>query len=263
MIRFSPATNPGVLLGVTLGLALVSAPEIARGQRGGRGAVPVETPRQAAPLDLTGYWVSIVTEDWRFRMVTPVKGDYMSVPLNDEARKIADAWDPAKDETTGNHCKAYGAAAVMRQPGRVHVTWQDDETLKIETDAGQQTRLLHFRASQPPAGEPQWQGYSAASWEVQGGARGLPAGQPGAGSLKVVTTSVRPGYLRKNGVPYSENARVTEYFDRFAGPNDEEWFVVTTVVSDPKYLNQDFVTTSHFRKEPDGARWSPRPCEAR
>ena len=70
-----------------------------------------QTPQAAgAPIDMTGYWVSIVTEDWRFRMVTPAKGDYASVPVNAEARKVADAWDPAKDEAEGNQCKAYGAA---------------------------------------------------------------------------------------------------------------------------------------------------------
>src|SRR5580700_10529439 len=75
-------------------------------------------PKAGAPVDLTGYWVSIVTEDWRYRMVTPAKGDYASVPLNAEARKIADAWDPAKDEAAGEACKSYGAAGLMRVPGR-------------------------------------------------------------------------------------------------------------------------------------------------
>ena len=120
------------------------------------------TAQAAAPVDLTGYWVSVVTEDWLYRMVTPQKGDYSAVPLNAEARKVADAWDPAKDESAGEQCKAYGAPAIMRLPGRVHITWQDESTLKIETDAGTQTRLLHFGDAQPPAGEQGWQGYSTA-----------------------------------------------------------------------------------------------------
>src|SRR5215831_5555394 len=73
-------------------------------------------PRDAAPWDLTGYWVSIVTEDWRFRMVTPGKGDYLGLPLNDAAKKVAEAWDPAKDAAAGEQCKSYGAAAIMRVP---------------------------------------------------------------------------------------------------------------------------------------------------
>jgi hypothetical protein len=109
---------------------LVVAPDL-KAQRGGRGA---QTPREAAPVDLTGYWVSVVTEDWRFRMMTPAKGDYPSIPLNAEGRKVADAWDPAKDEAAGEQCKGYGAGNVMRMPERVHITWQDDATLKVETD---------------------------------------------------------------------------------------------------------------------------------
>ena len=70
------------------------------------------------------------------------------------------------------------------------------------------------------------------------------------------------GWLRKNGVPYSENATMTEYYDRFAAPNGDEWFAVTTIVSDPKYLNQDFVTSTHFKKEPDGSKWAPKPCKS-
>src|SRR3974377_128651 len=105
------------------------------------------TPKAAAPVDFTGYWVSVVTEDWLYRMVTPKKGDYSSVPLNAEGRKIADAWDPTKDEAGGNQCKAYGAPSLMRIPGRIHISWQDDSTLKVETDAGTQTRLLHFNAA--------------------------------------------------------------------------------------------------------------------
>src|SRR5437763_430062 len=107
-------------------------------------AAQAPTPRGASPIDLTGNWVSIVTEDWRFRMVTPPKGDYASVPLNAAARAVADKWDPAKDEADGNACKSYGAANIMRTPGRLRISWENDTTLKIETDAGQQTRLLHL-----------------------------------------------------------------------------------------------------------------------
>ena len=111
------------------------------------------TPKSGAPIDLTGYWVSIVTEDWRYRMVTPPKGDYASVPITPEAKKVADAWDPAKDEAAGEQCRSYGAPAIMRVPGRLHITWDDDNTLHMDTDAGKQTRLFHFdpKAPRPPA----------------------------------------------------------------------------------------------------------------
>ena len=234
------------------------------GARGGQGPATPATPKASAPIDLTGYWVSIVTEDWAWRMVTPRKGDYASLPLNDEGRRVADAWNPSKDEESGNQCKAYGAAHIMRVPGRLRITWDGDQTLKIETDAGQQTRMLQFGSSQPPSGEAGWQGHSIATWEVAGGrgpgGRGGPP--PRGGSLKVVTTRMKSGYLRKNGVPYSESALVTEYFDRHAESNGD-WFTVTTIVEDPKYLLQPFITSTDFKKEPDGSKWHPVPCTAR
>jgi hypothetical protein len=274
-------------------LAFVTSLSAQRG-RGGAQGTP-QAPRAAAPIDLTGYWVSIVTEDWRFRMVTPPKGDFASVPLNDEGRKVGQAWDPAADEASGNGCKSYGAANIMRVPGRLHITWRDDTTLEIDTDAGTQTRLFHFGEPQPPGADAGWQGYSVAQWELAGApqrgggggggavgaivAPGVTAGgatgaaargdagrgappRPQGGSLKVITTHLKAGYLRKNGVPYSENTVLTEYFDRHNETNGDQWFTVTTIVEDPKYLQQPFITSTHFKKEPDGAKWHPTACTA-
>src|ERR1700674_1688354 len=151
-------------LGLVILLAAVSLDAQGRG-----GAAQPPTGKAGAPIDLTGYWVSVVTGDWRFRMITPLKGDYTSMPMNAEARKIADAWDPEKDEAAGEQCKSYGAPALMSVPGRIHITWQDDTTLKVDTDAGTQTRLLRFpstgsgqAAAQTPART--WQGVSQARW---------------------------------------------------------------------------------------------------
>jgi hypothetical protein len=251
----------------------------------GRGAAqapkaPPPTAKAAAPVDLTGYWVSIVTEDWRWRMVMPPKGDYQSVPITVEAKKVADAWDPAKDESIGEQCRAYGAAGIMRMPTRLHITWLDDNTLKVETDAGMQTRLFHFGAWKRGQGKPSWQGDSVAEWEIPGTAGGAAGSggtavaggtdSPGAdsntprfGNLKVVTTNMRPGYLRKNGVPYGASARLTEYFDVHKGPKGEQWLVVSTVVDDSTYLQVPWLTSPNFRKEPDGSKWDPTPCSAR
>jgi hypothetical protein len=289
----------GVVVGVVAAAAVVSAQ---RGGGPGGGAPQPQSPQQSAPIDLTGYWVSIVNEDWRWRMVTPPKGDVASVPINAEGRKIAESWDPKLDGS----CLAYGAAGLMRMPTRLNITWENDRTLKIDTDAGVQTRRLLFeRPASPPA--PSLQGLSIAEWERPGGggARGggggfggfggggggagappgpppAPAGAPAGdgrggagrggrggagqgprtGSLKVVTTNLSGGWLRRNGVPYSDGATMTEYFDRFAVPGGDEWLVVTTVVSDPKYLAQEFVTSTHFKKEADGAKkWDPTPCK--
>ena len=228
-----------------------------RGQ-GRQGGTP--SARAAAPVDLTGMWVSVVTEDWRWRMRTPPKGDYASLPLTEAAIKAADSWDPARDAAAGEQCRPFGGAAIMRVPGRIRITWNDDTTLKLEAEAGTQTRSFAFGPVQ--AGEPSWQGVSAASWQVAGGAGGRRGGgPPRGGSLKVVTTNLRAGYLRRNGVPYSANARVTEYFNRVNEETGDSWLIVTTMVEDPQYLNARFVTSAHFKKIPDDSPWKPTPCE--
>jgi hypothetical protein len=240
----------------------VATPIVA--QRGQRGQAPPLLPRAAAPVDLTGYWISVVTEDWRWRMVTPARGDYASVPLNAEGRRVADQWDPAKDEAAGEPCRSYGAAAIMRVPGRIHINWENDTTLRIDLEAGTQIRLLRFDQPATGAEPPSWQGRSTAQWEMSGGGGmfGLRRATPGGG-LRVRTTGLRPGYLRRNGVPYSAGAVVTEYFNALpAEENGDRWLVVTTVVEDPKYLTGRFITSSHFKKLPDGSAWRPTACRA-
>ena len=228
--------------------------------RAGRGGDkgPPPSAKAAAPFDLTGYWVSLIVDEWRFR-VSPQKGDIPYLPLNAAARQVANAWDPAKDEADGKACKAYGAVGVMQRPGRLHITWADDNTLKMEADAGTQTRLLHFGAAPAQHGEPGWQGYSVAQWQRPGG-RGA---QPGGGSLKVVTDNLLPGYIRKNGVPYSERAVLTEYFNRIAGAQNDLYFAVTAMVDDPTYLTQPFVRTYQFKQQADAAGWDPTGCLTR
>jgi hypothetical protein len=206
-------------------------------------------------------------------MVTPPKGDYASIPITLAAKTFADGWDPAKDEAAGEQCRSYGAPAIMRVPGRVHITWQDDHTLKVETDSGQQTRLFHFGDWKAPVGPASWQGDSIAQWETPRARRGEPTtggqAKPASGDLKVVTTHLRPGYLRKNGVPYSDKAILTEYWDLsseyyvLGTHKKEQYLVVTTVVNDPLYLQVDWITSLNFKKEPDGSKWDPQPCSAR
>ncbi len=81
--------------------------------------------------------------------------------------------------------------------------------------------------------------------------------------MKVITTQLRPGYLRKNGVPYSANAIVEEFFDSFKAPDEQMWLVVTTIVTDPQYLTEPFITSSHFKKLPDASGWNPSACSSK
>jgi hypothetical protein len=243
------------------GLALVAAVSLLasttalEARQRGRGAAA--TARESAAIDLTGYWVSVVVEDWKWRMVTPNKGVYEAIPLSPAGRKIADGWDPARDEAAGEQCRSYGAANIMRVPGRLRISWQEENVLRIDTDAGTQARLFQFGTAPPPR-QPSWQGHSIARWEYGPG-----RGQGRMGSLKVVTTSLRPGYLRKNGVPYSGSTTVTEYYDINTLPNGDRWMTVTTRVDDPQYLARHYLTTSDFKKLSDAAGWNPTPCSAR
>ena len=230
-------------------------------QRGG----PPPTPKAQAAFDITGYWVSLVNEDWRYRMTTPPKGDVAGVPLNGAGRQAALAWDAAKDDAAGESCRAYGGAGLMRQPGRLHITWTGEDALSIEADAGTQTRAMAFGAARGTPGT--WQGVSTATWDRGDSpmARGgfFPGAAPRGGSLKVVTTGMKPGYLRKNGVPYSPDAVMTEYFDRFDLPDGDSLLVVSTEVVDPTYLTTPCWTSTHFKKQRDAAGWNPRPCSTR
>lgn len=254
---------------VAIWLLAIGAP-LAQVQQGATPAPP-RTPRAAAPVDLTGYWVSVITEDWRWRMVTPPKGDTSSLPLNKAGLSAAKSWDPAKD--AAEPCRAYGAAGIMRLPIRLHITWQDDTTLKMDIDNGQQTRLFRFDRSAAAPAAAQWQGHSLAEWETVAQGQGLAPGTAGggnqgpaltpsapSGSLKVVTTRMRAGYLRRNGVPYSEKTVMTEFFDRVDQAGSDSWLIVTSVIDDPAFLEVPLMLSTHFKREPDGSKFSPRPC---
>jgi len=247
MNRLNHAAKLFAVLLLTLGIADQSSAQFF-----GPPAGPAGPAREVAPIDLEGQWVSIVTEDWRFRMVVPPRGDYPGLPLNPAARAAAEAWDPERDEAEGNACRAYGVGGIMRMPTRLRIEWVDDSTLQIRTDAGRQTRRLQFTATPSREEQGTWQGVSAAEWEMHG--------RSGNGNLKVVTTGMRAGYFRKNGVPYSENAVLTEYFDLLTQHDGSEWLVVLSILDDPTYFTQPIVTSSNFRREDSRAGWDPSDC---
>src|SRR5581483_5229739 len=138
-----------------------------------------------------------------------------------------------------------------------------------------QTRLFRFAAAQgrgaagegrgsaaPAQGARTWQGVTTAEWVMAaGGGRGR--GGPRFGSMKTVTTQLRPGYLRKNGVPYSDRTTFTEHWHLMKEDNGDQYLVDTNIVSDPVYLQQPWITAIHYKKEADGSKWDPTPCDAR
>jgi hypothetical protein len=262
-------------IGVVLALAASSA--FAQAPAG-----PPKGPanaKQAAQVDLTGQWVAVVSEDWVYRMVVAPKGDVGSIPVNDAAKKAANEWTP----TATPSCKAYGAAGIIRMPSRLRISWDNDNTLKLQFDAGTQTRLLKFTPGIPPVGygsseapstlrapsesiAPSLQGYSVASWHKQAQSRGLGFGGPPIlpnqhGSLTAITTHMLEGYLQSNGVPYSADAVLREHFDLVTLPDNSDWLIVTSIVDDPKYLATPWVTSTQFRREKGAdAKWRPTTC---
>lgn len=248
------ASLPYLLLAGAIGLAMVSSEGVTAQQ-----AAPAarQTPRARATTDYTGYWVSVVTEEWRWRMVTPPKGDFTSIPVSDEGRRVAGLWEPSMEGA----CQAYGAAGLMRMPGRLHITWENDDVLRVESDAGQQVRRLQF----DPTGQPgarSLQGFSVAEWESVGGPGSRGGGRGGAIglSLKVVTTNLAEGWLRRNGIAYSEATTLTEYWDKVTFPNGDSWLTVSQYVNDPRYLSGEYTTSMHFKLEADGSKFKPTPC---
>ena len=229
-------------------------------QRGGQQGPP-PTARAIAPVDLTGVWTSIVTEDWRWRMILPAKSDYPSVPLTQAGRQLADQWDPAKDAAAGESCRAFGAGGITRMPGRIRISWENDNALKVEAEAGTQTRMFAFGQQPPAPAERTWQGRSGANWQFAGGGAGRGRGAGRQGSLRVVTRGMRAGYSQRNGVPYSENAVITEFFNRGNETNGDSWLIVTTTIEDPQYLTARWTRSSHFKKLPDGSTFTPVSCE--
>ena len=236
----------------------------------GSAQQPGASAREAAPIDITGHWVSLITDDWVYRMLTPARGDYSYVPLNDAGRREADRFDPAIDAGAGQACKAYGAPAIMRLPSRVEISWEDDNTLRLDIDTGMQTRLFHFDP-QRPAGPRSIQGHSRAAWEFSGdigrqlvfGGAATSLDRVGVtGALQVDTSNLLAGYLRRNGVPYSEDAFMTEYYNLILEDDGNEYLVIQTFVDDPTYLREHFVRTLQFKREPSGAARQPLGCAA-
>jgi hypothetical protein len=241
-------TGSIVLIIVAAAAALSVGVDAQRG--GGAGAPPAQSGRTAAADDLTGTWVSVVAEHWHLRMIVPPRGEFAMLPINQTARKLASSWDPAREPAGEEQCKGYGAAAIMRIPSRLDIRWVNDNTLRMDIDSGTQTRTFNFNANESAAATqaPSWQGYSTAAWV--------------RGDLRVMTTRLRPGYLRKNGVPYSDQTRVEEHFDRFTEPNGDNWLVVDSIVTDPVYLTGPYATSVAFKKIPDKQGWDPTPCRA-
>ena len=282
----------GLLVAATIAAVAGARPAAQQAQGAPPPAVVPPAPRAAAPIDMTGTWASVITEDWQWRFVTPIVGDYTGVPLNADGDRLARQWNPDADVKAGLACKGFGAAAINRLPTRLQISWVDDNTMRLDFDLGTQSRLVYFDKSRAP-GARSLQGHAIGEWiDLPAPGRGGPAGQapggaragapapaagappagarggravgpagPRAGGLKIVTTNLLPQYLRQNGVPVSDKAVVTEYLDVVPAPDGTQWLILKTQVDDPTYLSGWYQVSSNFKKEATAAKWSPTPCE--
>lgn len=262
------------VLGLAMALLLAVPPATALAQVS--PAPPPADARAGAPVDLTGQWVPLITEDWRWRMITPPVGDYVSIPLNPAGVARSLAWDQAADRAMGRECLPYGPGGLLRLPLRIRFDWEDGNTLRLQTDEGEQVRRFHFVSPAPGAeraelarpvlatGAPSLQGHTVAQWHAYPQSRGLGyrGGGTSGGALRAVTSNTSGGYLRRNGVPYSPDAVITEQFNLVTLPGGDALLVVTTQVVDPANLAQPFVVSTTFRKETDLSHWSPGPCHS-
>ena len=257
----------GVMLSAALAACVVPSHHTQAQAQRATTPRPPPAPRAGAPIDIVGNWVSLITDDWVYRMITPAKGDYSYIPLNAEGKRTADGWDPARDQAAGEECKGYSAPSIMRLPSRLQISWQDDNTLKLDIDTGMQTRLFHFN-QRDAQGARSWQGWSNASWQFSGTTEQFYPGPTSlgqikrAGVLRVDTSNLRAGYLRKNGVPFSENAFMTEYYNLVVEDDGNQYLVVQLFVADPKYLTGHWVRTVQFKRERDASKRNPTPCSA-
>lgn len=254
----APAGAPPALGGPAAAAPAQQGPQGRGGAPGGGGA----GARGTAPVDLTGTWVSIVTEDWVERMCPdcPPSGTPQSARGGRGGRGGPAAG--AAGAAPADPCRAYGAGGSMRMPGRLNISWADDNTMKVDMDQGTQTRLFHFGAAAPPTTEKTLQGYSTATWDTGGGG-GRGGGRGAApttrwGSLNVTTTGMKSGYLLSNRSTYSENATMTEYFIR-SSEFGEDHITVVAIITDPGGRN--VTTSSTFKKEPDNSKFSPTGCD--
>jgi hypothetical protein len=285
--------TPGIVIAAAIA-SLASARTTAQQAQGAPPPATVaQAARVAAPIDMTGTWVSVINEDWQWRFVTPIVGDYTGIPLNADGDRLARQWNPDADAKAGQTCKGFGAAGINRLPTRLQISWVDDNTMKLDFDLGTQSRLVYFDKSKA-AGARSLQGHAIGEWidlpaPGRGGAVGQPPGGgragapapaagaapagargggraagpagPRAGGLRIVTTNLLPQYLRQNGVPVSDKAVVTEYLDVVPAPDGSQWLVLKTQVDDPTYLSGWYQVSSNFKKEASAAKWNPTPCE--
>lgn len=201
-----------------------------------------------AQADLAGMWAQRFHEELPERGAGPEIGDYAGLPVNDAARLRADSWDAAKWTIPERQCEPHPADYAPRGPASLRIgrtvdpISQDVVSWDITIMWSLSYRSIYMDGRPRPSRYAlhSWQGFSAGEWEGD--------------MLKVTTTHLKEGWVRRNGLPRSDRATVIEYFIR-----NEDYLTLATVVVDPVYLTEPLVRTSDWVQDP-GVQLSPFSC---
>jgi hypothetical protein len=193
----------------------------------------------SAQVDITGSFNAIFHEDQPERVAGPAIGDYAGLPLNDSARAFADAWESSRLTVPEHQCRAHSAPYIMRGPLNLRI-WdeRDPQTqqvvaLHFDISNFQQRRVVWMDGRPHPSAnaEHTWMGFSTGRWDGD--------------TLVVTTTHVKQMWHRRNGVPQSDQVRLTEYFTLHGNVLTQ-----VTYTDDPVYLTEPLVKTTNMAKNP-------------
>ena len=225
----SKRIKPLVAALATLAVAvMVALPFMARvsAQGGGGGG----------SLDISGEWAGLFQEEQPERVAGPELGDYTGLPINDAARLHADTWSASRLTLPEEQCMPHPATYALRGPMNIRI-WKEvdpitQDVIAIRTHgswmAPERTWYLDNRPHPPAYAAHTWQGFTTARYEF--------------GGITTLTTHLKEGWVRRNGVHHSDEATMVEHWFRHG-----EYLTVMTIVTDPVYLTEPMVKSTNFR----------------
>jgi hypothetical protein len=201
-----------------------------------------------AQVDFSGEWAPRFYEDQPERVAGPELGDYLGLPVTDAARMRADTWDASIQTLPEWQCRPHSADYIWRGPSNLHITKEvDPVTREITAFHAEWLRSvdnIYYLDGRPhPSANAAhtWGGFATAKWE--------------GNILTVNVTHLKEGYIRRNGMPRSDLATVTEHWMRHGN-----WLTVVTIVNDPVYLTEPFIRSTDYELD-QRQQVPPYPCD--
>ena len=223
---------------------LVRARSAVPGRAGSAGAAA----RAAAQVDFSGEWAPRFHEDQPERVPGPELGDYLGLPINEAARLRADSWDASMQTLPEWQCRPHSADYIWRGPSPLTIRKEENPlTREITAFHAEWLRsidnpiYLDGRQHPPDDALHSWGGFATGKWEGD--------------MLTVTVTHLKEGYIRRNGMPRSDQATVTEHWMRHG-----DFLTVVTIVNDPVYLTEPFIRTTDYELDLH-QHVPPYPCE--